>query len=116
MTADPDQSKEASADEAARKCGHAFYWIRVFSRDDKYSHIEAEIESENLADLLRVNLTHHIEFAHHDSIVRLLSPFKALIHNWTKLISETHLREDDTVDQTTARVDLKRLMDQNRLL
>lgn len=105
-------SKEAPADNVEEKIDYAFTWSRGFDTDNKYLYTEVEIQSKTLAELLKASLTHHMDFPHHDRVIRLRSPFKAVVHNWTKLLDEAkpHLDEDD--EHNTAREDLKRLMDQ----
>ena len=64
-----------------------------------------------MAKVLKDNLSHDTSFLHHDSVIRLRTPFRCIVHNWTKLLEVAETGSDDNIDkEITARTDLKHLM------
>ncbi|KAL9126196.1 MAG: hypothetical protein Q9217_004725 [Psora testacea] len=107
-----DADKGPPADQIEKKTNYAFVWSRVFDKENRYSSTDVEIQSEDLGDLLKINLSHDPWFPLHDKVIRFQSPFKALVHNWSKLLNVVDPCSGDNDKQSTAKKDLKQLMKQ----
>lgn len=84
-TTDVGGSQERPAPKVKENADYAFTWTRCFDNNEIYEFTDLEIQPGPLAVVLKDNLGHDPNFPHHDTLISFRSPFKCIVHNWTKL-------------------------------